>query len=175
MAESRFKVDQYDAEHFVESVGAVAIKTSTREVCLIHYVEREEWLLAKGRRNVGESRRETALREIKEETGYSCRLLPLTMRTRAPPAVEVEDYPDEPRVHRDVCEPFMFTCRHLEEGRDIKIIWWYLVAIDETAAIERGEEEYKARLFDFDEALRTLTFENDREIVRKAIEIFDRT
>jgi 8-oxo-dGTP pyrophosphatase MutT (NUDIX family) len=175
MAASRFKIDQYDAEHFVESVGAIAIKTSTREICLVHYVERDEWLLAKGRRNVGESRLEAALREIKEETGYSCRMLPLTMTTRAPPAVENGDCPDEPTVHKEVCEPFMFTCRHLEEGRDVKLIWWYVAAIDETAVVERGEEQFNIRLFEFEEALRMLTFENDRDIVRKAIQIFEDT
>jgi 8-oxo-dGTP pyrophosphatase MutT (NUDIX family) len=175
MAASHFKVDQYDAEHFVESVGAIAIKTSTREICLIHYVERDEWLLAKGRRNVGESRLEAALREIKEETGYTCRMLPLTMTARAPPAVENSDCPDEPTLHKEVCEPFMFTCRHLEEGRDVKLIWWYVAAIDETAVVERGEDQFNIRLFDFEEALRMLTFENDRKIVRKAIQIFEDT
>jgi 8-oxo-dGTP pyrophosphatase MutT (NUDIX family) len=175
MAASRFKTDQYDAEHFVESVGAIAIKTSTRKICLIHYVERDEWLLAKGRRNVGESRLEAALREIKEETGYSCRILPLTMTTRAPPAVETGDCPDEPRVHKGVCEPFMFTCRHLEEGCAVKLIWWYIAAIDETAAVECGEEQFNVRLFDFEEALCMLTFENDRQIVRKAIQVFENT
>jgi 8-oxo-dGTP pyrophosphatase MutT (NUDIX family) len=173
MATSNFQTEQYNAEQFVESVGAIAIKTSTREVCLILY--RGEWMLAKGRRNIGESRSQAALREMKEETGYSCHLLPLTMKTRAPPAIETGDYPDEPTVHDKICEPFMLTCRHLHGDGGIKLIWWYIAAIDESAEVGTGEEQFKTRLVGFEEALSMLTFENDREIVRKAMEIFDET
>jgi 8-oxo-dGTP pyrophosphatase MutT (NUDIX family) len=174
MATSKFKTEQYDAEKFVESVGAVAIKTSTREVLLIFYAG--EWMLAKGRRNVGESRQQAALREMEEETGYSCHILPLNMKTRAPPAIEtVDDYPDVPRVHEKVCEPFMLTCRHLDGNCGIKLIWWYIAAIDESAEVGRGEEQFKSRLVGFEEALSLLTFENDRDIVRKAIDVFEET
>ena len=132
-------------------------------------------MLAKGRRNVGEPRHQAALREMKEETGYSCRLLPLTMSTRAPPAIETGDCPDEPRVHEKVCEPFMLTCRHLNGDCGVKLIWWYIAAIDESAEVGRGEEQFNTRLVAFEGAVSMLTFENDREIVRKAIEIFGET
>jgi len=173
MATSKFQTKQYNAEQFVESVGAIAIKVSTREICLVQYLG--EWMLAKGRRNIGESRSQAALREIKEETGYSCHLLPLTMKTRAPPATETGDYPDEPRVHENVCEPFMLTCRHLHRNNGIKLIWWYIAAIDESAEVGPGEEQFITRLAGFEEALSMLTFENDRGIVRKAMGIFDET
>lgn len=173
MATSKFQTEQYNAEQFVESVGAIAIKVSTREVCLVQYLG--EWMLAKGRRNIGESRSQAALREMKEETGYSCILLPLTMTTRAPPATEAGDYPDQPKLHEKVCEPFMLTCRHLDGDRGIKLIWWYIAAIDESAEVGPGEEQFITRLVRFEEALSVLTFENDREIVRKALRIFDET
>lgn len=50
-----------------------------KKVCLIQYHAKNEWLLAKGRRNCGESRREATLRELREETGYSAYLHPVTM------------------------------------------------------------------------------------------------
>lgn len=173
MATSKFQTEQYSAEQFVESVGAIAIKVTTREVCLISYAG--EWMLAKGRRNIGESRSQAALREMKEETGYSCHMLPLTMKVRAPPATETVDYPDEPSVQEKVCEPFMLTCRHLHGNGGIKLIWWYIATIDESAEVGPSEEQFKTRLVGFEEALSMLTFENDREIVRKAMEIFDET
>jgi len=173
MATSNFRTEQYSAEQFVESVGAIAIKVSTREVCLVSYAG--EWMLAKGRRNVNESRSRAALREMKEETGYSCHLLPLTMTTRAPPAIETGDCPDEARVHGDVCEPFMLTCRHLHGNCGVKLIWWYIAAIDESAEVGRGEEQFDSRLVGFEEALDLLTFENDRKIVRKAVDIFEQS
>lgn len=173
MAASQYQTTQFDAEHFVESVGAVAIKVSTREICLIQHGQRREWLLAKGRRNVAEPRHATALREIKEETCLTCHMLPLTMTTRAPPAVESGHYPDEPRVHEEVCEPFMLTCRQLDKGSSMKIIWWYIAAIDEDVGVQEGEKQFKAQLFGLDDALRLLTFEQDREVVRKAFDILD--
>ena len=165
MGISKFQTEQYSAEQFVESIGAIAIKVSTREVCLISYAG--EWMLAKGRRNIGEPRCRAALREMKEETGYSSHLLPLTMTTRAPPTTETGDYPDEPMVHENVCEPFMLTCRHLHGNGGIKLIWWYIAAIDESAEVGLGEEQFTTRLVGFEEALDMLTFESDREVVRK--------
>ena len=142
-------------------------------------------MLAKGRRNIGESRHQAALREMKEETGYSCHILPLTMTTRAPPAIEIGQCADVSRVHENVCEPFMLTYRQLDarpaslemvrtnEGRNVKIIWWYIAAIDEAAEVGAGEEQFDVRLVSFEEAVGLLTFEDDREIVRKAIEIIE--
>lgn len=69
----------------------------------------------------------------------------------------------------------MLTCRHLHGDRGIKLIWWYIAAIDESAEVGPGEEQFITRLVRFEEALSMLTFENDREIVRKALRIFDET
>ena len=96
------------------------------------------------------------------------------MATRSPPAVELINYVDQPRTHNNVCEPFMVTHRMLREG-NIKIIWWYIAAIDEETEQVDGESHFKARWFAFDDALGALTFEADREVVRKAIEIFKTT
>jgi len=95
------------------------------------------------------------------------------MTTRAPPAIEDGDYPDEPRVHHEATEPLMLTCRQLNEGKSMKVIWWYIAAIDEVAEVENGETQFGARLVSFSEATDMLTFEQDREIVRKAIDIFE--
>jgi 8-oxo-dGTP pyrophosphatase MutT (NUDIX family) len=72
---------QYTSEEFVESSGAILFDLSheTKSVCLIHYTVKDEWLLAKGRRNCGESRLEAALREVEEETGYKCHVYSVTM------------------------------------------------------------------------------------------------
>ena len=69
---------------------------------------------AKGRRNLEERRWEAALREASEEIGYSCRLLPVTMSSRAPPAVETELYGDVIRTYTKITEPFSLQIRHLQ-------------------------------------------------------------
>ena len=108
MASSRFESEQYTSEAFVESAGAVLFRLSSREVCVLHLLKRNEYVLAKGRRNCGESRQAAALREITEETGFACRLLPLNMSTRAPPAVETEQLDDKARFYRGICEPLPY-------------------------------------------------------------------
>lgn len=179
MATSRFQTTQYSAEQFVESAGAILFHVANRQICLVYHEKRDEWLLAKGRRNTGEGRAKTALREAYEETGFLCDLLPLTMTTRAPPAVEEPGhrYPDEPRTHESVTEPFMVTCRQLEGDNNLKIIWWYIAAIrqsNEDNKIRKGpgEGNFRAALFPFDEALSKLTYKLDQDIVRKAVQIF---
>nr|POE63375.1 hypothetical protein CFP56_04278 [Quercus suber] len=179
MATSGFSTTQYAASQFVESAGAIVFHVAQRQICLVRHRPRDEWLLAKGRRNVGESRVQAALREAREETGFACDVLRMDMVTRAPPAMEVlSHYPDEPRMHEAVTEPFAVTICEIGEGSQVKFIWWYLAAIrgsraDEGVASQDGEEQFEARLFDFEGALERLTYQSDREIVRKAVEIYE--
>lgn len=175
MASSGYETVQYTAENFVESAGAVLLRVHTRQICLVHYQEKDEWLLAKGRRNVGESRQTAALREVREETGYKCTLMPVTLSSQAPPAIETVYYPDEHRLHHGACEPFMVTFRYLADGTNVKMIWWFMAAIEEDTPQGSGEGQFEARLFDFEEALSRLTYESDRNVVREAIKIFEKT
>lgn len=80
-------------------------------MCLIHYHAKDEWMLAKGRRNCGEPRHQAALREVSEETGYQAHLHPVTVQRRVPPIDEQGDVP-EPRAYPDLAEPIMVTMRH---------------------------------------------------------------
>ena len=169
MATSKFPTIQYTSENFIESAGCIPFKLSTRQICLIHHKKRNEWLLAKGRRDIGESREKTAIREVEEETGFKCHLLPVTMTTRQPrPGFDDHDGAGK---QDGLCEPFMVTHRVIGEGQ-LKVIWWYIAAIDEKAEVGKGEDEFEARLFGFEEAQDTLTFLSDRQVVAKAIEVF---
>jgi 8-oxo-dGTP pyrophosphatase MutT (NUDIX family) len=174
MAAPRNITKQYTAAEYVESAGAILFKGSTNQICLVHSHERNEWLLAKGRRNIGESRQQTAIREAQEETGFPCTLLPVSLRTRCTPNVEETGFtPDEPRLFEQVTEPFMVTHRILPNNGGIKLIWWYIGSIVEDAPLLKGEDMFSAKLFGFEEALATLTFTSDREIATRAIEVFE--
>lgn len=170
MAASSFPTTQYTSEHFVESAGAVLFHISTQRICLIHYKEKDEWLLAKGRRNCGETRRVAAVREMTEETGLQCRLLDVKLNTRAPPAESAAAIGDVARSITTSDEPFMLTLRKTNDA-DMKLIWWYIAIVDEEAMASVPEEQFTVGLFQYGEALQKLTFENDRAVVRKAIEI----
>jgi 8-oxo-dGTP pyrophosphatase MutT (NUDIX family) len=97
---------QLFADEFIESAGAILFNSHKTLICMIHYSEKGEYVLPKGRRNVSESRATAALREAKEETGFSCHLLPVKMKTRAPPADEEEFMADVAVERECVMDPF---------------------------------------------------------------------
>ncbi|KAI9833973.1 MAG: hypothetical protein M1826_005878 [Phylliscum demangeonii] len=173
MAVSRFASEQYPSSDFVESVGAVLFRLSTQEVCVVHHLSRNEYVLAKGRRNCGETRPATAVREVLEETGFPCRLLPLNMATRAPPTVETEQLSDQARFYTAICEPITLQLRRLGEG-NIKVIWWYVAAVneDEPAREDLQEKErFAVGFYGYADVLERLTFQTDRDLVREAIKL----
>ncbi|KAL2882975.1 hypothetical protein SGCOL_001665 [Colletotrichum sp. CLE4] len=179
MAASNFVTREYASEAFVESCGAILFDSSKdpARVCLLRYLATNEWLLAKGRRNCGESRQEAALREVLEETGLRCRLLPVDMATRAPEPDDDANAPDQAAARRGITEPFMLTMRELDGGARVKLIWWYVATLEEGAAVETagGETQFSASFFGLDEAVQKLTFEDDRGVLRKAIQLIMKT
>ncbi|KAK3360917.1 hypothetical protein B0T24DRAFT_643052 [Lasiosphaeria ovina] len=209
MAASCSEAELYTSDDFVESAGAVLFRVAARKILVLH-TRSGEYVLAKGRRNCGESRRAAAQREVAEESGLACRLLPLDMSTRAPPpepalisplflASPTGEYADEiqrdpgggdhhadvSRSYAGVCEPFAMQIRRLGNngGGGVKIIWWFAATVadedkvptfDSMTPAER--ERFDAVAFvSFDEALQRLTFEQDREVVRRAIALVGRT
>ncbi|KAI4177379.1 MAG: hypothetical protein LQ343_000359 [Gyalolechia ehrenbergii] len=173
MAISRFESEQYASEAFVESVGAVLFRMSTHEICVLHLLDRDEYILAKGRRNCGETRKDAA---VTEETGLPCHLLHLDMFTRAPPAVEEEQLGDEARFYAGICEPFTLQIRRLGDG-DVKLIWWYIAAIDEDESFKESQQEVRfgVEFYNFTDVTTKLTFQGDRDLVNKAIGIVTTT
>ncbi len=55
--------------------GLVVRRTATgTEIALVHRPAREDWTFPKGKLEPGESFEDAARREVREETGYTCRL-----------------------------------------------------------------------------------------------------
>ena len=159
----------YTAESFVESAGTILFRLSTREICVLHMLQRDEYILPKGRRNVGESRQATAIRETTEETGIPCHLLPIDLSSRACPAIEMNpDVPDEVRFFRGVCEPIAVQTWRKERG-EIKLIWWFVAAVIEGEPVGQHEDKFEVEFHSYNTALERLTFLDDRGIVKKAI------
>ncbi|KAK4693874.1 hypothetical protein P7C71_g3601, partial [Lecanoromycetidae sp. Uapishka_2] len=172
MAPSPFPTTLHDATQFVESAGCILFNLSTSQICLLHLHEKDEFLLPKGRRNVGETRGQAALREVKEETGLSCRLLPITMASRVPPAVETEPFGDVVRTHENVTEPFSLQIRHLETKGHVKLVWWFVAAIEKDGVPDKGhlgEERFIMGFYSYADAVEKLTFQEDRDMVLQAI------
>jgi 8-oxo-dGTP pyrophosphatase MutT (NUDIX family) len=170
------------SDRFVESCGAILFDLSdsqNKKVCIVQPTyTKHEWLLAKGRRNYGESRKDAAIREVMEETGFRCKIYPVTMGTHATPPDAGPDIRDSTRVYEGLSEPFWCTIRNMKNPIRTKIIWWYIAVLEEEVEGQEnlpGEEKYVAKFFKCDEALERLTYQTDREVVAKAIELVDHT
>lgn len=184
MATAPYATTQYNSEQFVKAVGqsySTCPMAKTRKCALsiyIYYHTKNEWLLAKGRRNCGESRHQATLREVREETGCQSCLYPVTIHTRAPPVDEQGHLPDKPRSYQDLTEPFMVTIRQLGDDsvNDIKMIWWYIAALDEGVVAGCGgavEEDFTPKFFPLEEAKQMLSFHNNLAVLEKAIKLVE--
>jgi 8-oxo-dGTP pyrophosphatase MutT (NUDIX family) len=180
MAASTSQTKTISSEKFVESCGAILFdlaNLSDIKVCLVQHRHSGEWHFAKGRRNQEESRKDAAIREVMEETGFRCRLLPLTMPTRATPVHAHVDVPDKVHVYENLIEPFMCQIRTLKNGNGTKIIWWFIAALEGDAGKDKlpGEDQWLPTFKPWHDALNALTFQNDREMLQKALSLLQMT
>ncbi|KAL5527242.1 hypothetical protein ACEPAG_6033 [Sanghuangporus baumii] len=187
MAQGKWPVTQLAAHEFVNCAGTVLFRPPTEstplQVCLLHHLTKDEWLLPKGRQDQGESLAQAALRETYEETSYACELLPVDMHTRAP--ASGSDMKDLPHFVRACTEPFTVSIRHVSE-RDLKFIWWFVSRISRTSAEKRSStqmlsENFESKFWSVDvdveneavlkEAASRLSYANDRQILKMAIKL----
>ena len=125
------------------SCGAVVFTRRDEEVFyVIIQSRRGHYDFPKGHVEAGETEEETALREIWEETGLRPTLLPGFRETNEYPL------PDKPGVMKRVV---YFLAQY--EGQTLRF---------------QPEELLGAQLLSYDEVLRTITFENSRQILRAA-------
>ncbi|KAK0206713.1 hypothetical protein DFS33DRAFT_1273114 [Desarmillaria ectypa] len=161
---------------FVLAAGAIAFlisKDKPLKVCLVYYKKRNEWLLAKGRKDEGEELVATATRQVLEETGYACTLLPIALPTRATlSSASVAHQKDIPRLSQNCTEPFAITIKPLQKPKNVKLIFWYVASLHDPEGAPRigthmiAEGFEVSVLFDVDEALEKLSFEDDKDLLR---------
>ena len=193
MSVSTYPTTNYPSSHFVESAGCVIFHLPSARICLLKYLFRNHWVLPKGRRNLHEPRTTTALREVQEETGYACKLLPVIALTRCPPAVETGEYvPDVPRSDGEMTEPFMLVVRDTTSAtskkhdvfgseKSVKLIWWYVAKYEGNIEhntqdpAPKAEEQFGVEWFPYEDAVRQLNYESDRDVVRRAIDAVNTT
>lgn len=165
---------QLFSPEFLVSAGAILFKPpqpgSPLQVCILYHPHENEYLLPKGRKDVSENPYDTALRETYEETGYPCTFLPVRMRTRAPlPGEDVKDTPSG-REFNTLTEPFAMTLRYIGEG-NLKMIWWFVAKVvgEKQEGTMTASEGFRSVWFTEGEVIDKLSFESDRDVVRKAL------
>ena len=78
----------YPSELLTLGAGVAIFHLATARVILCYHTRDKYYFLPKGRKNAGESLERAAEREGFEESGYRCRLLPVSMKHRATEAGE---------------------------------------------------------------------------------------
>lgn len=107
----------------------------------------EGWVLPKGTVEAGETHEETALREVREETGVHA---------------EIVSYVD--------VSHYRFT---VPEGDVNKSVYWYLMASNNFHSKPQREEYfYDSGYYKFHEAYHLLKFPNEKQILEEAYEMY---
>lgn len=132
--------------HEVSAGGVVIVrKDNTIAVVVIERAAVHDISLPKGHRNEGESLQETAMREIKEETGYTA---------------EVTHYLGD----------FTYLVKNGEASYAMRNVHWFLMEAVNYDPIVRNEEVKKVRLMDINSDFSDLTYDNDRDFINRAKE-----
>lgn len=108
------------------------------------------WVLPKGHVKKGEELSDTALREVKEETGVDA---------------ELGEYIDFIEYH-------YFNFREMKKSK--KTVHWFLMYSDTFECVPLRAEGFKdARFMTQFEAIKSLTHSNERNIIKKAISLLE--
>ncbi|PPQ95772.1 hypothetical protein CVT26_015912 [Gymnopilus dilepis] len=166
---------------FMQGAGMVLIQRNTHKIVMVFETKRDYWFFPRGRKDIGESLEQTALREAYEESGHRAHFLPLLNPTRQPSAPEAP--PSELNT-----EPIFITIASwgpkYHDGRlrspgGEYLTSWYVGEILEDAIPETGtgmpnEQHYRSELLTYEEALQR-AFGQELMILKYAWTIYQST
>ncbi|KAF9006026.1 NUDIX hydrolase domain-like protein [Cyathus striatus] len=171
--------------NFMLGAGMVIFQQNTHKIVLVYERKRKYWFLPRGRKDVGESLEETALREAYEEAGYNVEFLPHYGPTRQPVG------PAE-RVTRTkaLTEPIYLTITAWKDGAHTPyeaegskggeyMTSWYLGQIAEDAIPVEGtrmpeEQHFETHLLSIEDALKKV-YQDEVPVVTYAWDVYIKT
>jgi 8-oxo-dGTP pyrophosphatase MutT (NUDIX family) len=130
------------------SAGGVAFRRNkgTVRVALIRVGEPSRWQLPKGHLDDDETPEQTAMREVREETGVDCELLG---------KIGTIDY-------------WFYKTQDGGKVRLHKYVHFFLMKYQSGSIRDHDEEVDEARWVEIEEAIRMLTFKDERRMVAQA-------
>src|SRR6266516_3007416 len=129
------------AQALVHASGGIVVRGTDGgdvEVALVHRPSYDDWTFPKGKRIQGEDDRQTALREVEEETGLLCRIDGAVGR------VQYRDRKDRPKT----------------------VMYWLMTPLEGT--FHPTSEVDELRWLPVEQAEELLTYEHDRKLLRDA-------
>jgi 8-oxo-dGTP diphosphatase len=138
---------------YEHSSGGVLIRSREEglDVCLIVTQKGHRWQLPKGHIEKGEDPRETARREVVEETGCKGRVIALIDKIE-----------------------FAYEVTHVKNGGTLeKDVAFFLMEYESGEAGSNDREVVEVRWLPVEEAIDKLTFDNEREVLYKALEVYE--
>jgi 8-oxo-dGTP pyrophosphatase MutT (NUDIX family) len=176
----------FPADRFVISAGCVLLKerlrgeasskkrsapsdelpSSAYEVVLIYNRTTKEYLLPKGRKDIGERLEDAAIRETYEETGFRCKLLPLSVPTLATKPATTKSKSKESKDKPNT-EPIHFSFRQMKDGVQ-KVVFWYVAVVTRQRAVkgtQMADENFVNATVPLETADQYLTFDEDQELI----------
>lgn len=162
------------------SCGTVTLDLRRAKVLVVWNNRFKLYQLPKGRRNMGESMFDAALRETYEETGLRVTPLELEISTRATPckvegSAPSQKSPDVIEGHRS--KEFIGACLYPDpqsETEALKIVYYYAASADSTTIPDTDtQEEWEkldAKWIPLSEVASTLRFVAEVKTVMKAVE-----
>jgi 8-oxo-dGTP pyrophosphatase MutT (NUDIX family) len=110
------------------------------ELVLVHRPRYDDWSLPKGKAHRGESDRDTALREVEEETGLRCRL-----------------------------GPELTTVRYRTDRGEAKTVRWWAMTVRKDVGFVPDDEVDEMRWVTLKGFERLGSFDSDREVVHSFV------
>jgi 8-oxo-dGTP pyrophosphatase MutT (NUDIX family) len=183
------------APDFVISCGTITLDLRRRRILLIKWLPRNEVLLPKGRKDIGDSLERTALRETYEETGLRVDLLPTKAETLQTVPRAQREMGKGSAEGKPIGSDSTTTTTAAATGNEglhneavavqhritstgaLKIIFWYVATGDSEAVPDEGTqdegEEFENLWVDWDgEGIdAVVTWEDDRRLVRYVVDV----
>jgi 8-oxo-dGTP pyrophosphatase MutT (NUDIX family) len=161
----------HHASNFAISCGTVTLDLQQSKALLIRWQNPDgglEMMLPKGRKNIGETLEDAALRETLEETGYAAFLLPLPVPTLATS--------DGTSMQSHLTtEPVSVTERYRGDVR--KTIFWFAAQADSTSSPQRGVvqegEDFEAVWEHLSSVVELVTHDTDRQVLMEVLRLVE--